>query len=249
MTDFIISDLHVPYQDPKALSVVLKMVQYFRPNNVIMDGDMLDCVQLSRFNRAPLPPSSLKAHVEELGGIIRQIQKYSNVIYIEGNHEQRVQKYINSDAPELYGLISIESLIHDQLEDEITYVRTTPGESMMPWNDDLLIGHFNKASQETCYTVKLLVGKYMTNVVQAHTHRLGEYAKRGYDKILRGWECGCLCDLDPSYIAKPNWQQGFLVYTPHYHKNCYYGVPDMWNMEIVHIEDGRALFRGKVYKA
>ena len=95
MTDFIISDLHVPYQDPAATSVMLKMVQYFRPNNVIMNGDMLDCVQLSRFNRAPLEPSSLKAHLGELGEIIQKIQRYSNVIYIEGNHEQRVQKYIN----------------------------------------------------------------------------------------------------------------------------------------------------------
>lgn len=240
MTDFILSDLHVPYQDPKALGVVLKMIQYFRPNNVIMNGDMLDCVQLSRFNREPLPPSSLKSHVEELGGIIRQFQKYSNVIYIEGNHEQRVQKYINSEAPELHGLISIESMIYDQLNDKIEYVRTTPGESMMRWNDDLLIGHFNRAAKNTTYTVKLLVEKYMTNVVQAHTHRLGEYAIRGYDKTLRGWECGCLCDLDPDYVACPNWMQGFLMYTRN---------GDSWNMEIVHIEDGRALFRGKVYKA
>jgi UDP-2,3-diacylglucosamine pyrophosphatase LpxH len=240
MTDFIISDLHVPYQDQKALSVALKMIQYFRPNNVIMNGDMLDCVQLSRFNKEPLEPSSLAKHVEELCQIIRKIQRYSNVIYVEGNHEQRVQKYINDRAPELHGLISIERLFDGYLRKSMEYVRTTPGESMMTWNDDLLIGHFNKAAKNTCYTVKLLVEKYMTNVVQAHTHRLGEYAIRGYDKTLRGWECGCLCDLDPDYVAKPNWQQGFLVYTRN---------GDGWNMEIVHIEDGRALFRGKVYKA
>ena len=111
---------------------------------------------------------------------------------------------------------------------------------MRTWHNDLLIGHFNKAAKNTTYTVKLLVEKYMANVVQAHTHRLGEYAIRGYDKTLRGWECGCLCDLDPDYVAKPNWQQGFLVYTRN---------GDGWNMEIVHIEDGCALFRGKVYKA
>ena len=240
MTDFIISDVHVPYQDPKAVGVMLKMLRYFRPNNVIINGDALDCVQLSRFSRDPMEPESFKAHLVELCNIIRQIQKYSNVVYIEGNHEARVQKYINDRAPELHGIVSIEGLLARRLADPIEYVRTTPGESMRTWNDDLLIGHFGKAAKNTCYTVKLLVEKYMTNVVQAHTHRLGEYAIRGYHDTLRGWECGCLCDLDPSYVAKPNWQQGFLVYT---------GNQDRWNMEIVHIEDGEAMFRGKVYKA
>ena len=110
---------------------------------------------------------------------------------------------------------------------------------MRTWNDDLLIGHFGKAMKNTCYTVKNLVEKYMTNVVQAHVHRLGEYAITGYNGILRGWESGCLCDLAPSYIAHPNWQQGFLVYT---------GNADQWNMEIAHIHEGECMFRGKVYK-
>jgi len=239
MTDFVISDLHVPFHDPAALAVMLKMQQHFRPKNVIMNGDMLDCVQLSRFSKEPQEPASFKAQVEELCDIIKKVQRYSNVIYIEGNHEARVGKYINDNAPELLGLVSIEGLINNNLETPIEYVRTTPGESMLEW-DNLLIGHFNKAAKNTGYTVKLLVEKYMTSVVQAHTHRLGEYAIRGYYGTLRGWECGCLCDINPSYVAVPNWQQGFLVYT---------GDKDAWNMEIAHINDGACMFRGKTYKA
>lgn len=240
MTDFIISDLHVPYHDPSALGVMLKMQQYYKPKNVIMNGDMLDCVQLSRFSKDPQDPESFKAHIVDLCIIIRKMQKYSNVIYIEGNHEARVGKYINDHAPALFGLVSIEGLLKRHLTKKVEYVRTTPGESMRTWYDELLIGHFGKASKNTCYTVKLLVEKYMTNVVQAHTHRLGEYAIRGYNGILRGWENGCLCDLDPSYIAKPNWQQGFLVYT---------GNKERWNTEIVHIENGETMFRGRVFRS
>ncbi|MHC1576733.1 MAG: hypothetical protein ACXQTE_05205 [Methanosarcinaceae archaeon] len=241
MTDFIISDLHVPFQDPEALKLMLKMQQHFRPTNVIMDGDMLDAIQLSKFSKDPQEPESFKANVVELCIILRKMQKYSNLIYIEGNHEARLQRYINDRAPDLAGLISIEGLIKSHLGDTIEYIRTTPGESMMTWGaeDDLLIGHFAKVSKHTCYTVKLLVEKYMTNVVQAHTHRLGQYALRGYDHTFRGFESGCLCNLDPDYVAKPNWQQGFLVYS---------SVQGRWNIESVTIHDGAANFRGKIWK-
>lgn len=238
MTDFIISDLHVPFQDPVATEGMLQMVRHYRPARVVMNGDMLDCTQLSRFSRDPDEPESFKANIVELAIIIRKIMKYSKVVYVEGNHEARVQKYINDNAPALHGLVSIEGLLQNHLPG-LEYIRTTPGESMYEMGDNLLVGHFGKAAKNTCYTVKLLVEKYMTNVVQAHTHRLGEYAIRGYNGILRGWECGCLCDLDPEYVAKPNWQQGFLVRT---------GTDEDWNMEIVHIDERGPTFRGKTYK-
>lgn len=240
MTDFIISDLHVPFHDPGALDVVLKMHRHYKPKNVIMNGDMLDCPSVSRFNKSPQEPRALKTQLDAWCEIIPKFQRYSTVSYIEGNHEARIQKYINSEAPALDGLVSIEDLINSRLKKKVEYIRTTPGESMRTWgkDDDLLIGHFNKAAKNTCYTVKLLVEKYMTNVVQAHTHRLGQYALRGYGHTYRGFEGGCLCDLNPEYVAKPNWQQGFLVYT---------AIGDRWNVESVTIHDGQTLFRGKIF--
>ena len=242
MTDFIISDLHVPFHDPQAMGVMMKMLRYYKPKNVVMNGDMLDCVSLSRFSKEPQEPEAFKAQLVELCGYINQIQRISKVTYIEGNHEARMGKYINDNAPELSGLLSMESLLARYLKKKITYIRTTPGESMITWgaNDDILIGHFQKASKHTCYTVKLLVERFMTNVVQAHTHRLGQYAIRGYGYTYRGFEGGCLCDLNPSYTMCPNWQQGFLVYSE---------AAGMWNMESVSIHEGKALFRGKVFEA
>ena len=240
MTDFIISDLHVPYQDPEALSVMMKMLKHYKPKNVVMNGDMLDCVSLSRFSKEPQQPEAFKAQLVELCGYITQIQRISKVTYIEGNHEARLGKYINDNAPELAGILDMESLIARYLKKRITYVRTTPGQSMTLWGDnkDLMIGHFNKASKNTCYTAKLLVEQYQTNIVQAHTHRLGEYAITGQRGTLHGWEGGCLCSLNPTYMLLPNWQQGFLVRTE---------VGDRWNVEIAHIDNGECVFRGKLF--
>lgn len=239
MTDFIISDIHVPYQNDVSVGIMMKMLRNFKPKNVIINGDGIDCVQLSRFNRDPLPPASFKAHVEELSDLIYDMQRYSKVTFVEGNHEARLGKYINEHAPELHGLISMESLINDNLDTDIEYIKVTPSESMLVWHDDLMIGHFNKAAKYTCYTVKALVERFQQNVVQAHSHRLGEYAIRGQRNTIRGWESGCLCDLDPSYALLPNWMNGFLVYTR---------TQNDWNVEIAHIDDGKCMFRGKRYK-
>lgn len=237
--DFIIGDAHYPYQDPASIKIVMKMVATFKPDNVIMAGDMLDCATLSRFTIDPPEPAAFKSDVEELCGFISDIQEYSTVHYVQGNHESRLSKVINDKMPELYGMLDMQSIINSNLDTDIEYTYNVPAESMIVWNDDLLIGHFNKTSQNCCYTVKLLIDRFKTNICQAHTHRLGEYRVRGQRGTLRGWESGCLCDLNPSYALIPNWQNGFLVYER---------LGNSWNIETVPIDDGKAMYRGKVYR-
>jgi len=239
MTDFIVSDVHVPYQDHAAVKIVTRMAWHFKPQNIIINGDAIDNAQLSRFSHSPFEPESLKSDIEELCDIITDLQKYSNVIYIEGNHESRLQKYINEKAPDLHGLITMEKLINENLDTKIEYIHTVPSESMIEWRDDLLIGHFNIARKYCGYTAKALVERFQMSCVQGHTHRLGEYALRVKGRTLRGFEGGCLCDLDPEYVMMPNWQSGFLVFSP---------IDDLWKIETVPIMDDKAIFRGKVYR-
>ena len=82
----------------------------------------------------------------------------------------------------------------------------------------------------------MLVEDYKTNIVQSHTHRLGNYFTTGSDRIYQGHEAGCLCDVHPVYTHSPNWQQGFLMAYDHF------------NIETVRIQDGVCLYRGKKYR-
>lgn len=238
-TTFIISDVHYPFHNPTSVDIMLKMQQHFRPKKIIIDGDFFDCATLSRFNREPQEPGAFKNQIEGGCEIIRKMQKYSSVTMVQGNHEARLDKYINDKAPELHNLLSIEGLVNNELDVDIEYIQTIPSESILALRNDLLVGHFNVSRKYTCYTAKSLVERFQTNIVQAHTHRLGEYSIRTWGKNLHGWECGCLCDLSPEYVFHPNWQNGFLVYTE---------TNGDWGMEIVHIGDDKCVFRGKVYK-
>jgi UDP-2,3-diacylglucosamine pyrophosphatase LpxH len=239
LTDFITGDWHYPFHDKSAMKIMIRMAKHFKPKNIIINGDALDCVSLSRFTKEPQEPSAFKTQLEELCDVIKTLQKHSTITYIQGNHEARLERLVFERAPELHGLITMEKLVNDNLDTKIEYVYTVPSESMIDWRDDLIIGHFNVVRKYCGYTAKALVERFQTNVVQGHTHRLGEYALRVKGRTLRGFEGGCLCDLNPEYVMMPNWQQGFLVFSP---------VDDSWKIETVPIMDEKAIFRGKVYK-
>lgn len=239
MVDIICGDLHVPYHDEKAVNVVLKLARKLKPDNIVLNGDVLDANSLSHFTKDPVEPEAFKSELDDACDIVSDFQRRSNVIWIEGNHESRLGKYVNSNASELYGLLSMEALINERLDNPIEYVYTMPTESFLEWRPDLLIGHFRIARKYCCYTAKALVERFQISVIQGHTHRLGQYGIRTYKENLYGYEGGCLCNLDPTYTLHPNWEQGVLVFEDH---------DDGWTVEVVHINDGVAFYRGSVYR-
>ena len=233
----IISDLHIPFEDKRAVEVMLKIHQHVRPEMVIINGDMLDFKELSNFVRDKLADRPIKDSISDAIEVIKKLQRYSTVVYHEGNHEIRLQNYLFARAPELEYFIKFNELINNKLKTEIEFVEMVGKDSMAKYfNDQLLVGHFNRISRYSAYTAKMLVEDYKVSVVQGHTHRLGTYYTTGANCTYQGHESGCLCNIHPEYTHSPNWQQGFLI------------AYDAANIETVNIHDGRALYRGKVYK-
>ena len=77
------------------------------------------------------------------------------------------------------------------------------------------------------------------SLIQAHTHRIGVHYKTKYDgSVFTSIENGCLCDLNPTYVNHPNWQQGFSII----HKKgdkCY--------IQQVIIKDGKFFYGDKLF--
>lgn len=233
----IISDIHYPFEDPKAVNIMLKIHQHCRPETVVINGDMLDFSELSHFTRDKLADKPIKESIEEACVLIKKLQRYSNVIYHIGNHEARLQKYLLSNAPEVEHLLKFDKLINNELDTPIKIVENIGRDTIAKYfNDRLLIGHFNKALKNSAYTAKALVDQYKMNIIQGHTHRLGMYYTTGAKKTLIGVEGGCLCNIRPQYVNLPNWQAGFIMAR---------GYEDI---ETIYINKNRAIYRGKVYK-
>lgn len=239
MGTFVISDLHIPYQDDKALNIMFRIHYGLRPKEVVITGDLFDFPKISRFKTDPLNQENFTETLEKGINIIKRLQKYSKVIFVYGNHDIRLRNYIWQEAPYLAEEIDLKKFMEARLDKPIIFHEGGDREAMLWYDDNILLGHFNKVNQHAAYTAKNLCDKYQCNLCQAHTHRQGIYYKRTYRGTMMGVENGCLCDMNPKYVAHPDWQQGFAIYQR---------LGKTANIELVQIRDGECIFRGKKIK-
>lgn len=216
----IANDFHVPFHDTKAVKLLEKFLADQKPDVFVINGDFLDMWDVSSFDRTPRFGEPL---IEELrmGRTIlerfRKILPKSKIIYLAGNHEHRVAKMVIRKAPELYGLpgLSVSEMLG--LKDlNIIYKDIQKGASSFTDNwiclAGLYIGHWNKVNKHAGYTAKNLLDEKGVSLIQGHTHKYGISSRRYVDgREIMAIENFCLCELEPSYVSKPSWSQGFSV--------------------------------------
>lgn len=176
----------------------------------------MDVWELSSFDKSPKSGKSFVEETELTRTFLKNLKQISDceIVYLAGNHEFRLRKYLIRMAPELFDLevMDIESIL--QLEDlDIEYVDIPKEASSFQDNyileQNYFVGHFSLVRAASGATAKALVDKYGVNIIQNHVHRGGVFYKRTMDKTLIGIENFCLCSLNPSYIKNPNWMNGY----------------------------------------
>lgn len=213
-------DIHSPYHDRVSVAITLKFCKELKPDLIIIPGDLIDFYTLSKFDQDPRDAHTLNSELSFAYNILAEFRKTCKEMeLIEGNHENRLNRFLLQKAKELVGLttatgqkniMSVEYLLElEQLG--IKFIPMVGRDAYKKYND-LFIGHYNKVSKHSAYTAKSLVEDKGVSILQNHVHRMGYYAKTGIDgKTLVGIENGCLCNLNPRYVQNPNWQQGFTV--------------------------------------
>lgn len=104
----IFSDVHFPFQDDLALHSMLEFALEYRPDVIVILGDLIDFYQISTFVKNP-GKKSVKAEIEETKKFLSELRYQfpeSQIIYKSGNHEDRMEKYIFQKATEIHDLIS-----------------------------------------------------------------------------------------------------------------------------------------------
>lgn len=212
----VINDVHIPFHDVKVVRLLFDFLKWFSPDVVIINGDLLDCQTVGRFVNDPFKEVSMVEEIKEgrafLAKLRATVGEDCKIHYVYGNHEHRFQNYIIENARSLHGLegLSLAEQLHCK-DYGVRVVYSGLKESYMKYGE-LYVGHYNKVSQHGGYTVKALVDQHGVSVIQGHTHRFGTHLRTLLDgTVLGGWENGCLCDLNPSYVMKPNWQHGFSI--------------------------------------
>ena len=233
----------VPLHDLKALKVALDFVKDFKPDHIILGGDMLDCGAISHHNHGkPGATEGLKmlADAKELIEVLIkpvEAMKPKSLVYIGGNHEAWIDQLVEKH-PALEGIVDLKAML--QLSDKWKLI--PQGEIHKLGKLIFMHGDQIKGGE---HSAKWATVAWESNVRFGHHHTAQTYTKTSGKDMNghTGVAVPCLCRKDPAYGGgSPNrWMQGFQF--------GYVGGPEgIFNDYTAIIINGKSIINGKVYK-
>jgi predicted phosphodiesterase len=123
------SDFHGQFVDPLALRVFLDVAKDVQPDTIVLNGDVLDFPQVSRFTHMPGAGSlSLQDELDWVrDNIVRRVREAAPkaaIIWTIGNHEHRLVRHLANSDPAIASLRSMswtELLDIDEYEVEMCF--------------------------------------------------------------------------------------------------------------------------------
>ena len=204
-----LTDMHIPFHDSRAIDVAFKFCKHLQPD-IIICHEWLDFYALSRFNQDPLRINGLQEEIDlavDYWGVLRKNCPASEIINLDSNHQDRLQRFLWSDARALSTLrnLKLDELLqikkHNiKMRESYTYKK-------------FLFKHSSLVRKFSSYTAKGEYEKEGMSGCSGHTHRLGQYFETKRGGSYTWVESGCLCKTDNvEYInGTANWQQGISL--------------------------------------
>lgn len=207
-----IPDCHIPYHDVRAFECMLKAAHEFKPDKVVLLGDFLDCYSVSDFSKDPARGYKFKDELNAGSAALSNLGDLGakEKIYIFGNHEDRLDRFIADKAPQLHGLVSIENSL----------ALKARGWKTISYKDHFKLGELfitHDTGRSGRYAIYQSMADFGDNVIIGHTHRLSyvvEGTARGTAHV--GASFGWLGDFNKvNYMhtirAKRDWAHGFGI--------------------------------------
>lgn len=245
-TAIVFGDLHLPDHDPKALSVLLKVMRDNKWNYVVNIGDFMDFGCISHHNKSALRAvegKRVQADFQLANKILDDIQaacgKVDEHVYLEGNHEEWVEKWIDAN-PILEGVFEVETQL--KLEERgIDFIRRSEPRNLYTiGNARFIHGNYTNDAHAKKHALH-----YGTNIFYGHLHDVQSYSLtvHGDDKEIVAQCIGCLCDKNLSYKkGRPDkWNHAFMTMTFLPNGNFHYQINRIFN--------GTTVYNGKIYTA
>lgn len=159
----LIPDCHIPYHDKKAWALLLKAARAFKPDIIVTLGDFVDFYAVSSHSKNPDRVRDLKWEVDEALTCLDELDSLGahEKIYISGNHEDRLERFLQDKAPELFSIVKIPKIL--ELDER--------GWRYVPYKDDIKLGKLymthdtGKAGKYAHYQA---LDAYQGNVVIGH---------------------------------------------------------------------------------
>jgi UDP-2,3-diacylglucosamine pyrophosphatase LpxH len=205
----ILSDIHVPFHSVEALTCAIKYLREQDIDCLYLNGDTFDFYSISRHEKE----KDLRDFVREIDMCRNFLQKLRDIfptipIYFKaGNHENRYQKYLFSQAEEFAGLHELQFDKFFRMDHlKIEWVEEWQGMEM----GDLLVCHGHEIMAGGMNPSQSTFNKTFCNTLIGHVHRTSSTTKKtGFKKFIHSYSTGCLTQLSPKYYPFAQHNHGF----------------------------------------
>lgn len=255
----------IPFHDRRCLDLDLQLINDIEPNKVIILGDYLDMPSWQdKFVKSDEFSNITQAAIEEGHWWLRNIRETvpdSKIHYIQGNHEQRVIRFVKKNKGAAYGIKPATATKDDPDLNSVQRMLDLPS-LQVNWtgnypdggvwvNDNLVSEHGETTSSVSGKTAGKVLDDARESHIFGHVHRVESATKTTYPKngpkIYQATSLGCQVYLGesgtetPGRRKKQDWQNavGVVEYEPG--NSRFYVKP-------IFINDGEMIYNGKHYK-
>jgi hypothetical protein len=103
----IVSDLQIPFHDPRAVHNLIGFIKRYKPDRVVSIGDEIDLPQISRWNRGTAG-EFVGTVGKDRDATVKILEQLRVTDVIRSNHTDRLFNYIANQAPGLVGIPELE---------------------------------------------------------------------------------------------------------------------------------------------
>ncbi len=238
-----IPDTHCPYHDAKAFDLVEQVARDLKPDITVILGDFADFYAVSSHMKDPSRRETFDEEVQATHKLLRRVESWSprgRRLYLMGNHEDRLSRYIAGQAKEMHGIVTADSLfgLTDHRWEITPYKRHTTLGKLYLTHD------LGKAGANA---VKDASTSYQDNIVIGHLHRMiylieGNAKGKPHVASCFGW-LGDVKQVDYMHQVRANrdWALGFGL--------GYLEADGVAHLQPVPIVGYKCVVRGKIYAA
>jgi len=211
----VLSDIHVPYHDLQALETAIEYGMRFRPDTILINGDLADYYQISRFPKSKNRPKvvdELRA-IAQFFAYLRQQFRRARIVYKHGNHDERYAQYVHDSAPELLEIIDNSWRVVCEIDKRGVDVFEEQ-EILLAGALPILHGHeLPKGMTSPVNPARGAFLRTLESIVVGHHHQTSSHTERTgiSGKTISTHSIGCLCGLSPRYARINKWNHGFAT--------------------------------------
>ncbi len=218
-------DVHIPYYDKPAIITTIEYAKKRPIDTILLGGDFMDFYDVSFWSRDPNARSLLGEIRDGLKFIsfLRETWPKAGIVYKVGNHEERLERYVHTKAPELiesenetgdFADVEIVSNFENIIKQGKLGVNIVNDKRIVKVGKYLNIIHGSEfgGMAVPVNPARSLYQKGKEIALCGHYHQTSNHNEKSLSgQIIACWSVGCLCDLHPKYAPINKWNSGFCI--------------------------------------